>query len=239
MTKENILSEIRRIANESGGKVGLRAFVAASGIPEKRFLGKYWATWNEAVGEAGIATSIFSQPRTEVSSVIAAFAALVERLEKWPTEIEMTLERRRNSSFPSMTVFRRLAKETSLASRLVEYCAVHESLSAAAQISNERVEAEKGEPIFPGRAPISGYVYMMRSGRRYKIGHTNSPTRRHREVRLDLPDPTSLVHSIETDDPPGIEAYWHRRFGSKRIRDTEFFTLDATDIAAFKRRKSQ
>lgn len=80
---------------------------------------------------------------------------------------------------------------------------------------------------------------MMRSGRRYKIGHTNSPTRRHREVRLDLPDPTNLVHSIETDDPTGIEAYWHRRFEAKRIRDTEFFTLDATDVAAFKRRKSQ
>lgn len=239
MTKENILSEIRRIANESGGKVGLRAFVAATGIPEKQFLGRYWATWNEAVGEAGIATSIFSRPRTEESSVIATFAELVQRLKKWPTENEMTLERHRNGSFPSMKVFRRLIKETSLASKLMEYCAAHESLSTAAHIAKERVEAEKGEPVFPGRAPITGYVYMMRSGRRYKIGHTNSPTRRHREVRLDLPDPTSLVHSIETDDPPGIEAYWHRRFGSKRIRDTEFFTLDATDIAAFKRRKSQ
>ena len=80
---------------------------------------------------------------------------------------------------------------------------------------------------------------MMRSGRRYKIGHTSSPSRRHREVRLDLPDPTDLVHSIETDDPSGIEKYWHRRFETKRVRDTEFFTLDASDVATFKRRKYQ
>jgi len=79
----------------------------------------------------------------------------------------------------------------------------------------------------------------MRSGRRSKIGHTTSPSRRHREVRLDLPDPTMLVHSIPTDDPFGIESYWHHRFGAKRIRETEFFKLDASVVAAFKRRKYQ
>lgn len=101
------------------------------------------------------------------------------------------------------------------------------------------MEAEKDELPALGRTPINGYVYMMRSGRRYKIGHTTSPSRRHREVRLDLPDPTTVVHEIPTDDPVGIEAYWHQRFGSKRVRDTEFFTLDATDVAAFKRRRYQ
>lgn len=79
----------------------------------------------------------------------------------------------------------------------------------------------------------------MTSGPRYKIGHTNSPSRRHREVKLDLPDPTTLIHTIETDDPVGIEACWHKRFDSKRIRDTEFFELDANDLASFKRRKYQ
>ena len=101
------------------------------------------------------------------------------------------------------------------------------------------METEEAKPSAIGRAPISGYVYMMRSGRPYKIGYTNSPSRRHREVRLDLPDPTTLVHTIATDDPGGIEAYWHGRFQSKRIRDTEFFNLDAGDVSAFKRRKYQ
>ena len=48
-----------------------------------------------------------------------------------------------------------------------------------------------------------------------------------------------MVHTIATDDPNGIEAYWHARFQSKRVRDTEFFNLDAGDVAAFKRRRYQ
>jgi len=133
----------------------------------------------------------------------------------------------------------RLSKDTSLASRVAEYCAAQSNLSEAARIATARLQTEGMEAQLIGRAPINGYVYMMRSGRRYKIGHTTSPSRRHREVRLDLPDPTTLVHSIETDDPAGIEAYWHKRFATKRVRDTEFFSLDASDVAAFKRRKYQ
>jgi hypothetical protein len=65
----------------------------------------------------------------------------------------------------------------------------------------------------------------------------DSPARRHRKVRFDLPDQAQVVHTIATDDPAGIEAHWQGRFDSKRIRDAEFFSLDAHDVAAFKRRK--
>ncbi len=111
-------------------------------------------------------------------------------------------------------------------------------MALAANVASDRADSEADDS--PRMKVVTkGYVYMMRSGRRYKIGKTNSPTRRHREVRLDLPEATVLVHSIETDDPTGIEAYWHRRFSEKRVRDTEFFTLDASDVAAFKRRSFQ
>ncbi|MGP6190062.1 MAG: GIY-YIG nuclease family protein [Vulcanimicrobiaceae bacterium] len=75
---------------------------------------------------------------------------------------------------------------------------------------------------------------MFRIGKCYKIGKSSDPSRRYREIRLDQPDPTHRVHSIETDDPSGIEAYWHNRFKDKRIRDTEFFVLDGAEVAAFK-----
>lgn len=239
MTKEDILSEYHRLCKARGGHVGLRTFVQVTGIPEKAFLGVYWTKWNDFVTEAGQATARFFRDKTDENTVIEALAQLVERLRKWPTENELRLERRHNGSFPSLKVFRRLSQETSLASRLAVYCADRENLSNAARITMERTEVGKNEPPVLGRAPINGYVYMMRSGRRYKIGHTTSPSRRHREVRLDLPDLTTVVHTIPTDDPVGIEAYWQQRFRSKRIRETEFFTLDGSDVAAFKRRKYQ
>jgi hypothetical protein len=239
MTKESILSEIRRLAKERDGRVGLKAFLKATGIPEKQILGRHWATWNEAVKDAGLETASFMRPRSSEASVLEAITQLVARLQKWPTENEFSLARRSDSSFPSLKVIRRLRAEGTLPAKLLAHCADRQELGSAREIAARQASSASKEGTPYERAPIQGYVYMLRSGRSYKIGRSNSPARRHREVRLDLPDRTDLVHSIETDDPNGIEAYWHRRFESKRIRDTEFFKLDATDIAGFKRRKYQ
>ncbi len=239
MTKDEILSEIRRLAEERGGRIGLAAFLQATGIPEKQILGKHWARWNDALADAGIATASFGTPRSDETSVLEAVAQMIQRIKRWPTESELSLERRRDSSFPSLGVIRRLRKPGSLGRLLIAHCAKRPDLVDAARIAANHTTSNSGEVLTNSRAFVQGYVYMMRSGRRYKIGHTTSPSRRHREVRLDLPEPTSLVWSIPTDDPRGIEDYWHRRFESKRVRDTEFFTLDASDVAAFKRRKYQ
>ncbi len=34
------------------------------------------------------------------------------------------------------------------------------------------------------------------------------------EVKIQLPEPPTKVPEIKTDDPPGIERYWHERFTS-------------------------
>ena len=237
-TKSEILDEIRRIASGHAGSLSLKKFIELSELSERQVRGRYWATWNEALTEAGIGTKVFSKPKSDETAVVAALAQLTEELGSWPTETQLTVERHRNTSFPSIHVFRRLNKEMFLPAKVLSYCTEIDGLSTAKEVAQAKVDANSPQEN-KSQLSIAGYVYMMRSGKRYKIGKSNSPSRRYREVRLDLPDETILVHTIPTDDPSGIEAYWHRRFSDKRVRDTEFFELAAADVAAFKRRKYQ
>jgi len=238
MTKNDILKLIRNPAAGEGGDVGLRRFIALSGVKEKQIIGAHWPTWNDAKREAGLQTAAFMRPRLAEESVLPAFATLLAQLGKWPTESALRLAKRRDGQIPSVKVSRRLENDPEFMEKLRDYCKARPQFASVVSLITQRsrniYQASSITPV-----SVVGYVYMMRSGRRYKIGHTSSPSRRHREVRLDLPQRTDLVHSIETDDPNGIEAYWHNRFAGQRVRDTEFFELSATDVAAFKRRKFQ
>ena len=239
MTKEQILAKLRVLAKEYGGHISEDRFLKETGLSRRQFLGKYWVKWNDVLDDAGFQTKRFFTPKVDDDVIVKSFAGLIEKLGRWPTIYEQKIEHNVNELFPSEHVIRRFKNEKSLPLAIEDYCESNNVFPLATKIARERRESEKTESQSVHHSPIAGYVYMMKSGRRYKIGKTNSPSRRHREIKLDLPDPTTLVHAIETDDPTGIETYWHKRFDSKRVRDTEFFDLDASDVAAFKRRKYQ
>ncbi len=241
MTKSEAIQLIRRLAPVHDGRVSFRVFVREAGVPEQSIRHEPWFTrWNLLVAESGFAPTEFDTARIPDEQVAASVGELIKRLRKLPTQDEYYREKKHDSSFPTLKVIKRVEASGRLKSLLrtlhdrdPEYDVVR-SIAERMSDVDDAMERSTNDS-----ARVQGYVYMHRSGRKYKIGFTNSPVRRFREVRLELPDETIQVHAIATDDPSGIEKYWHGRFKEKRIRDTEFFLLDADDVRAFKRRTYQ
>lgn len=140
---------------------------------------------------------------------------------------------RSDDSFPSHNVFRRLGPR----GQLIQYCEARpgyeDALAACGKLELEKPTSRGGHQ---DQAEDFGFVYMIKSGSYYKIGRSNAVGRRERELAIQLPDKATTVHAIRTDDPIGIEAYWHNRFAPRRA-DGEWFKPGADDIKAFRRRK--
>ena len=77
----------------------------------------------------------------------------------------------------------------------------------------------------------------MGKGNKYKVGYTRDVGRRRAELAIQLPEPVTIVHELESDDPEGIEHYWHQRFKREgKHLNGERFLLSSEDVAVFKRR---
>jgi hypothetical protein len=234
--KKQILREIERTAEQNGGQpLGQDRFEAQTGIKQSLWRGRFWARWGDALREAGYEPN---QPRQAFGQhvLLEAMIALVRRLQRLPTWAEWNMEHRTNPSFPSISAFRRAGIGTlgELASKLVEYCEDREGFEDVRRLSAAVATPAERSSEAEARA---GSVYLIKSGRHYKIGRAFEIGRRAREIALQLPERAITVHIIRTDDPIGIEAYWHRRFEAKRANG-EWFALDPSDVKAFKRRKT-
>ena len=156
---------------------------------------------------------------------------------KFPTTMEMRIYRKVHTAFPNeKSVLAMFGGKENTVQRLGEWArsrADYEDVATILpDISAATAQSQKA-------AAVEGFVYLIRWGANYKIGRGEDLERRVKQVRTGLPDSGELVHAIRTDDPPGIEAYWHRRFVDKRAPNGEWFKLNAADVAAFKRRKFQ
>ena len=237
MDKARILQEIKRTANNNGGQpLGVARFEAETGIAQSDWHGKYWARWGDALIEAGYSPNVMRSAYDD-TWVIEQLIKFIRELGRFPVKAELQIKTRNDREFPSVGVFRRLGKKAELASKVVEYCEErngYEDILAICQSlvqPRELVTQQETKDEFE-----IGFVYLMKSGKYYKIGHTNAVGRREYELAIKLPEEIVTVHAIKTDDPVGIEAYWHNRFAKKRLKG-EWFDLNSADIKAFKRRK--
>ena len=237
-TKEHILEEIKRTAKINGGvPLGVNTFFAETGIKKSDWYARYWVRWSEAVVEAGFEPNRKSEAFDE-KYLTTKLIGLVRELGKFPGTGEIRMKRRKDSSFPSLEAFlNRFSSKRSMVSKVMEYCQGRKSFEDVIPLCNKSFPNENiHDSKVVQSDEIVGFVYLTKFGRSYKIGKTNSAGRREYELAIQLPEKTATVHVIKTDDPAGIEAYWHRRFAAKR-KNGEWFDLSAADVSAFKRRK--
>ncbi len=240
MNRDQILDQIRALAATNDGQpVGERTFQKATGIARSQLWQAGFAKYNEAVAAAGFLPNTPNGP-LETSTMLRKLAALTLELGRFPTKGHIKVARAQNPAFPSYEAFLRLSGGAfkHLPEVLLGYCRASGQHDVLPHISS-LVAVEPAEiDAKPKSARVIGYVYLVKHDRHFKIGRSNDVTRRRREIALLLPNELEHVHVIETDDPEGIEQYWHRRFESRRTRG-EWFDLKPEDVAAFRRRRYQ
>ena len=242
--KQFILSEIRRTADLNGGKpVGQTRFRTETSIAPHEWLGVYWARWGDALTEAGFSPIEWVQPSDEEQMLIE-IARLVRKYGQYPARAEILLEKRTNSAIPAPDVLlRRLGTKAEIVEKVRRYCDEQEEYADVSAILATAARLEASSDGIPnGQAAsksqqVSGYVYLVKSGSRYKIGCSENHWRRKSELHKQTPEGITEIHTISAiDDPVGIERYWHERFKDKRLHG-EWFDLSPEDISAFKKRK--
>ncbi len=240
-TKSHIIDEIKRTAQENGGRpLGIARFEAETGVKSSDWMGKFWPRWGDALVEAGFQPNTLQGARGD-DELLESLALLTRELGHFPVANELKLRARTEPGFPWHNTFARFGPKRALATRLRQFAIARGYEDVVAHC-----DGVVARPVSPSSSadddaaaePESGfgYVYLMKSGRHYKVGRSNAVGRRERELAIQLPEQTKVVHSIKTYDPVGIESYWHGRFGERR-KNGEWFQLTAKDVAAFKRRK--
>jgi Meiotically up-regulated gene 113 len=232
--REQILNEIRKFALANDGRVpGVRIFERTTGIRESAWRGVLWARWGDAVKEAGLEPNV-KQVRIEEDFFLTKLAEACRHFGRFPTAMELRMFQKQADNFPSVkSITRHFGSLKNIPSQLATWAQARNYPHIA-----EILAFRSAEEVAPAAATREGLVYLIRSGTHYKIGRSDELERRVKEIRTALPEAAELVHSIRTDDPSGIEAYWHKRFASQRANG-EWFKLASSDVAAFKRRKYQ
>jgi len=235
VSREEVLAAIRREAEAAEGvPPGVERFERITGIRRHEWSGVYWARWGDALTEAGYEPHVFgssTRPDDELGRILAE---QVRQLGRWPAKADFQMAKRAGQEVPNPnSLLRRLGGTDNQRAFTFDWARTHEGWEDVAAILGPRLTSAAALPKATLSTPlVSGYVYLFKSGKHHKIGRSNAPERRAYEVRLQMPERVETVHTIATDDPEGIEAYWHRRFASKRANG-EWFSLAPEDVAAF------
>lgn len=234
--KQEILDEIKRTAKENDGRpLGAARFENETGIKPYDW-GRFWVKFGDAQQEAGFVPNQFGSAYVD-EFLIEKLIVLMRELNRFPGQRERTVARNNDATFPSEGAYRRFAStQKKLAGKICAYCSNRNGYEDVIEICTPilgKLDVQENSEDKIGNQEI-GEVYLYKHDGYYKIGRSNDTVRRGQELQIQLPKELNLIHTIKTDDPSGVEAYWHKRFEAKRMKG-EWFNLNSIDIKAFKR----
>ena len=235
-TRDYIIDEIRRVAEELGRPPGRRVFERETGILVSEWHGVHFRSWGAALSAAGYEPNE-KQGKFSSERVLRKYAEAVRHFGRIPAAIDIRMYSREREDFPAHTTFfNHFVNKSGLIAALTGWVRKNDEFADLIALLPEPEETDTTSPT--PSLPTAGFVYLLKSGNHYKIGRSDDLERRVKQISTSLPEKVSLEHAIRTDDPPGIEAYWHRRFSERRAQG-EWFRLTSADLRAFKRRKFQ
>jgi len=180
-----------------------------------------------------------------VEEILEVLAKLVRKYGRYPTVSEILIEKRANATIPTPKALnRKVGGKVETIKKLRDYCSSREeyvdvsAILAQVDIDTDSEDGATESKIGAGKTKPSGHVYLVKSGRFYKIGQTANRWQRMNQLDKQTSEGIDeVIHTIAAfDDAPGIEQYWHKRFEDKCVKG-EWFDLSAEDIRAFKKRK--
>lgn len=235
--REKIISEIKRLSAKHGRPIGRELFEKETAIAQNAWYGVFWARWGDALKEAGFDPNA-KNPKTDLESYLAKLADAFRHYEKIPVTAELRMYRKIDPSMPTHSTFdNTFGGKDEMLRQLKEWVSNKPNYADVATML-EAIDDEPETEAVSETSTKDGWVYIIQYGDSYKIGAGSDLERRVKQVTTKLPDNGELIHAIRTDDPFGIENYWHKRFAEKRAKNnSEFFKLSIQDVRAMKRRK--
>lgn len=214
----DLLTDLKEVAKANKEKITLKKY-NQKGIYNSDTFIKRFGTWNKALAKAEISERISRNPSREV---------LFENLKKVWDYLGRNPRGREMSKDPS-----KWAQDA-----YIHFFGSWKNTLKKFElwILEIKDEVNSDLPVLSPKNTIS-HVYLIKGNEFYKIGKTDDLGRRLRELQTQGEYEQTYKHIILTEDPYGIETYWHKRFKDKRRKNggkyTDWFDLNDEEVKIF------
>jgi len=101
--------------------------------------------------------------------------------------------------------------------------------------NRERIESKRQQQkISKHKAPVKGYIYLLKSVKLYKIGKTLQIDNRIHQYKTENPHEAELIISTEVDDYVKAEKYLLDKYSKYQVRG-EWFKLNKIQVEKLKK----